>query len=255
MTHVTGAYETRSDGHLATDPDQRVIGKPRPKTILRSLGHGEWPAPPGVKPSQRAGRGRGRHWRGISRDGTPQGGERLAAARRQLQRRRVDPKAAPRHTPGPTSPETTEPLDPPTPDLYPGRRLTHSLPPHPPASPRVDPTVPIPSSRTSRMTHRTALPAPVAAAPPSATQASRLGWPVQVYLAGRGRGVRRWMIWLAFVAEVVIMLRVVPDRGCWLRDHPQSESCSTRAAGLVKAGCSRDVSSPPKAYATPQCSR
>jgi voltage-gated potassium channel len=29
-----------------------------------------------------------------------------------------------------------------------------------------------------------------------------------------------WAIWLAFVAEVVIMLRVVPDRGRWLRDHP-----------------------------------
>jgi voltage-gated potassium channel len=29
-----------------------------------------------------------------------------------------------------------------------------------------------------------------------------------------------WMIWLAFVAEVVIMLRVVPDRARWLRDHP-----------------------------------
>ena len=29
-----------------------------------------------------------------------------------------------------------------------------------------------------------------------------------------------WAIWLAFVAEVVIMLSVVPDRGRWLRDHP-----------------------------------
>jgi voltage-gated potassium channel len=29
-----------------------------------------------------------------------------------------------------------------------------------------------------------------------------------------------WTIWLAFVAEVVIMLRVVPDRGRWLREHP-----------------------------------
>ena len=29
-----------------------------------------------------------------------------------------------------------------------------------------------------------------------------------------------WAIWLAFVAEVVIMLRVVPDRRQWLRDHP-----------------------------------
>jgi voltage-gated potassium channel len=32
--------------------------------------------------------------------------------------------------------------------------------------------------------------------------------------------VLNWAIWLAFVAEVVIMLRVVPDRGRWLRDHP-----------------------------------
>ena len=29
-----------------------------------------------------------------------------------------------------------------------------------------------------------------------------------------------WAIWLAFVAELVIMLSVVPDRGRWLRDHP-----------------------------------
>ena len=29
-----------------------------------------------------------------------------------------------------------------------------------------------------------------------------------------------WAIWLAFVAEVAIMLRVVPDRGRWLREHP-----------------------------------
>jgi voltage-gated potassium channel len=32
--------------------------------------------------------------------------------------------------------------------------------------------------------------------------------------------VLNWVIWLAFLAEVVIMLRVVPDRGRWLRDHP-----------------------------------
>lgn len=29
-----------------------------------------------------------------------------------------------------------------------------------------------------------------------------------------------WAIWTAFLAEVVIMLRVVPDRKRWLRDHP-----------------------------------
>lgn len=29
-----------------------------------------------------------------------------------------------------------------------------------------------------------------------------------------------WAIWLAFVAEAAIMLRLVEDRGAWLRDHP-----------------------------------
>jgi voltage-gated potassium channel len=32
--------------------------------------------------------------------------------------------------------------------------------------------------------------------------------------------VLNWTIWVAFVAEVVIMLRLVPDRRRWLRDHP-----------------------------------
>ena len=29
-----------------------------------------------------------------------------------------------------------------------------------------------------------------------------------------------WAIWLAFLAEVVAMLAVVPDRLAWLRSHP-----------------------------------
>lgn len=32
--------------------------------------------------------------------------------------------------------------------------------------------------------------------------------------------VLNWATWLAFVAEVVIMLAVVPDRWGWLREHP-----------------------------------
>ncbi|CAA9534989.1 MAG: hypothetical protein AVDCRST_MAG85-4022 [uncultured Solirubrobacteraceae bacterium] len=32
--------------------------------------------------------------------------------------------------------------------------------------------------------------------------------------------VLNWTIWLAFLLELVVMLRVVPDRGRWLRDHP-----------------------------------
>jgi voltage-gated potassium channel len=32
--------------------------------------------------------------------------------------------------------------------------------------------------------------------------------------------VTNWLIWLAFAAEVVVMLAVVPDRRAWLRTHP-----------------------------------
>jgi voltage-gated potassium channel len=32
--------------------------------------------------------------------------------------------------------------------------------------------------------------------------------------------ILNWTIWLAFAAEIVIMLRVVPERGRWLREHP-----------------------------------
>lgn len=32
--------------------------------------------------------------------------------------------------------------------------------------------------------------------------------------------ILNWTIWLGFLAEVVVMLRVVPDRGRWLRQHP-----------------------------------
>src|SRR5215207_9749354 len=32
--------------------------------------------------------------------------------------------------------------------------------------------------------------------------------------------VLNWLTWLAFLAEIVLMLAVVPDRGRWLRDHP-----------------------------------
>jgi voltage-gated potassium channel len=33
-------------------------------------------------------------------------------------------------------------------------------------------------------------------------------------------GVLNWGIWLAFLAEAVVMLAVVPHRGAWLRRHP-----------------------------------
>ncbi|MEA2318752.1 MAG: hypothetical protein QOD44_2941, partial [Solirubrobacteraceae bacterium] len=32
--------------------------------------------------------------------------------------------------------------------------------------------------------------------------------------------VLNWGTWLAFLAEVVVMLAVVPNRGRWLREHP-----------------------------------
>jgi voltage-gated potassium channel len=32
--------------------------------------------------------------------------------------------------------------------------------------------------------------------------------------------VTNWLIWLAFLAELVVMLAVVPSKRAWLRDHP-----------------------------------
>jgi voltage-gated potassium channel len=32
--------------------------------------------------------------------------------------------------------------------------------------------------------------------------------------------VLNWTIWLAFLAELITMLAIVPDRPRWLRDHP-----------------------------------
>jgi hypothetical protein len=32
--------------------------------------------------------------------------------------------------------------------------------------------------------------------------------------------VGNWLVWLLFLAEVVVMLAVVPDRARWLRAHP-----------------------------------
>jgi voltage-gated potassium channel len=39
------------------------------------------------------------------------------------------------------------------------------------------------------------------------------GWTLVGYIGD-------WVIWLTFLAEVVLMLRVVPDRGQWIRKHP-----------------------------------
>jgi len=59
------------------------------------------------------------------------------------------------------------------------------------------------------------------------------------------RAIRQfnWSIWLAFVAEVVIMLLVVPDRGLWLRDHPLDLAIVVLTppfvpASLQRRGCS-----------------
>ena len=127
-----------------------MIGKPRSQDDPFEAGATASGPPPSPTPSRRAGRGRGGHGgRGTPGDGTARGGERLAAARRQLQRHRVDaPSSTPRHTPEPPRPRQQNRSPPPTPE--PGSQPPpHPLtPPPPPASPRVDPTVPNLSSRT-----------------------------------------------------------------------------------------------------------
>jgi voltage-gated potassium channel len=51
--------------------------------------------------------------------------------------------------------------------------------------------------------------------PVIAVEQSSLGEPWTTLAA-----ITNWLIWLAFAAEVVVMLAVVSDRGAWLRRHP-----------------------------------
>jgi voltage-gated potassium channel len=44
------------------------------------------------------------------------------------------------------------------------------------------------------------------------------------------------LVWLAFVAELVVMLRVVPDRKQWLRDHPLDVAIVLLTPPLVPPG-------------------
>jgi hypothetical protein len=84
--------------------------------------------------------------------------------------------------------------------------------------------------------------------------------------------VLNWGSWLAFLAEVVVMLAVVPSKGTWLRKHPLEVAIvvltppfltsvvqSVRVPGfsglLASCGSPRwcACSSAPKAFDTPRC--
>jgi voltage-gated potassium channel len=72
--------------------------------------------------------------------------------------------------------------------------------------------------RSERVEQRFEVPILVAALlviPVIAVEQSSLGEPWMTAAT-----VANWLIWLAFAAEIVVMLAVVPDRGRWLRDHP-----------------------------------
>jgi voltage-gated potassium channel len=45
-----------------------------------------------------------------------------------------------------------------------------------------------------------------------------------------------WTIWLAFLAELVVMLAVVPDRRAWLRAHPLEVAIVVLTPPLLPAG-------------------
>jgi voltage-gated potassium channel len=45
-----------------------------------------------------------------------------------------------------------------------------------------------------------------------------------------------WTIWLAFVAEIVVMLAVVPDRWAWLRAHPLEVAIVVLTPRVLPAG-------------------
>jgi hypothetical protein len=72
--------------------------------------------------------------------------------------------------------------------------------------------------RAERIERRFEAPILVAALlviPVIAIEQSSLGepWPTIAEVAN-------WLIWLTFLAEVVVMLAVVRERGRWLREHP-----------------------------------
>ncbi|HWH93965.1 MAG TPA: potassium channel family protein [Baekduia sp.] len=48
--------------------------------------------------------------------------------------------------------------------------------------------------------------------------------------------VLNWGTWLAFAAELVTMLVVVPDRGRWLRDHPVEVVATVLTPPILPAG-------------------
>jgi voltage-gated potassium channel len=73
-------------------------------------------------------------------------------------------------------------------------------------------------ARVERWDRRFEIPVLIAALlviPVIAIEESTLGDPWRAIA-----GVTNWLIWFVFVAEVVAMLAVVPDRSRWLRDHP-----------------------------------
>jgi voltage-gated potassium channel len=51
--------------------------------------------------------------------------------------------------------------------------------------------------------------------------------------------VLNWTIWLTFLAEVVVMLAVVPKRRQWLRGHPLEVAIVVLTPPFLSASCSR----------------
>lgn len=88
-------------------------------------------------------------------------------------------------------------------------------------SPRRSPTAVEPDGvderarRVERRLERPLLVAALLTIPAIAIEQSDVGQPWDTVAV-----VLNWTIWLTFVGEVVVMLRVVPDKGRWLRDHP-----------------------------------
>ena len=74
------------------------------------------------------------------------------------------------------------------------------------------------NERAERMQRRLEIPLVIAALltiPAIAIDESHTGPALHAIGAGLN-----WVIWTAFLAEAVLMLRVVPDRGAWIRSHP-----------------------------------
>ena len=66
--------------------------------------------------------------------------------------------------------------------------------------------------------------------------------------------VGNWVVWSMFLAEVVVMLAIVPDRGRWLREHPLEIAIVVLTPPFLPASLPQDSASASGTRSRSSCS-